>query len=90
MLHSGYNPNRKRHWANWAALPRRAAPRPLPLLVLGSRQDYLFGASILQRTAAHYQTETVILEQGCHDLMLDPDWANSAGHIADWLAAQSL
>lgn len=64
--------------------------QPFPLLVLGSRRDYLFGASALQRTAAHYQTEAVILEQGCHDLMLDPDWANSAGHIADWLAVESL
>ncbi len=64
--------------------------QPFPMLVLGSRRDYLFGADALQRTATHYQTEAVILEQGCHDLMLDPDWANSARYIADWLAAQSL
>ncbi|MDF3843007.1 alpha/beta hydrolase [Pseudomonas citronellolis] len=59
--------------------------QPFPLLVLGSRQDYLFGASTLQRMAAHYQTSAIILEQGCHDLMLDPDWFCSATCIADWL-----
>lgn len=64
--------------------------QPFPLLVLGSRQDYLFGASALQRTAAHYQSEAIILEQGCHDLMLDPDWASSAICIAQWLDQHAL
>lgn len=59
--------------------------QPFPLLVLGSRQDYLFGARTLQRTAAHYRTSAIVLEQGCHDLMLDPDWFSSATCIAGWL-----
>lgn len=58
---------------------------PFPLLVIGSRRDYLFGAGALKRTARHYGTQARILDQGCHDLMLDPDWQTSASQIADWL-----
>lgn len=62
-----------------------AGPAPLPLLVLGSRRDVIFGAGAVRRTGAHYGTEAVVLDAGCHDLMLDPDWKRSADVILGWL-----
>lgn len=64
--------------------------QPFPVLVIGSAKDYLFASAALQRTAAHYQTAAVILKQGCHDLMLDPDWRSSATHIAQWVTREKL
>lgn len=57
----------------------------MPLLVLGSRQDLLFGETAVERTAAHYDSAPVLLKRGCHDLMLDPAWEESAAAIAAWL-----
>ncbi|MET0378172.1 MAG: hypothetical protein ABW049_04195, partial [Spongiibacteraceae bacterium] len=59
----------------------------MPLLVLGSRCDWIFGESAVRRTAEHYATSPVILDAGCHDLMLDPDWQRSADVILHWLDA---
>jgi pimeloyl-ACP methyl ester carboxylesterase len=69
---------------------RAFAPPPgelgMPLLVLGSRADTIFGAASLERTARHYGVEAVLLDEGCHDLMLDPDWETGARVIAQWMA----
>ncbi len=62
-----------------------AGPVPFPLLVMGARSDLIFGARAVQRTAAHYGTEAIVLDRGCHDLMLDPLWRESADVILDWL-----
>jgi non-heme chloroperoxidase len=61
------------------------APLPVPALVLGSREDSIFGTPPLRRTADQYGLDAVVLDVGCHDLMLDPDWRTSAGLIADWM-----
>ncbi|MCE4071497.1 MULTISPECIES: alpha/beta hydrolase [Pseudomonas] len=78
-------PESKKALRELGSFATQGGTQPFPLLVLGSRQDYLFGASSLRRTAAHYRTQAVVLEQGCHDLMLDPDWLSSATYIANWL-----
>lgn len=70
------------------ALP--AGPPPVPVLVLGSRQDRIFGAAALRRTAAHLGVESVVLDSGCHDLMLDPAWDESASVILSWLKGLRL
>ena len=57
----------------------------VPLLVVGSSQDRIFGAPSLRRTAAHYGVDATILDSGCHDLMLDPGWRESADVIATWM-----
>ncbi|WP_419709658.1 alpha/beta hydrolase [Pseudomonas sp. NFX224] len=59
--------------------------QPFPLLVLGSRQDLIFGNGAIERTAKHYKTQATVLREGCHDLMLDPMWEQSAHCILDWL-----
>ena len=61
----------------------------VPVLVLGSRQDRIFGASTVRRTAAHFGVEPVVLDTGCHDLMLDPEWEESALRILAWLKDRS-
>jgi pimeloyl-ACP methyl ester carboxylesterase len=62
-----------------------AGPVSVPLLVLGSRADSLFSEIPVRRTAAHYGVEAVVLDQGCHDLMLDPNWQSSADAMLRWL-----
>jgi pimeloyl-ACP methyl ester carboxylesterase len=62
-----------------------AGPAPLPLLVMGSRHDSIFGEAAVRRTAAHYEVEAVVVGEGCHDLMLDPAWQTSAAVVLDWL-----
>jgi pimeloyl-ACP methyl ester carboxylesterase len=57
----------------------------LPLMVIGSKKDYLFGEKALIKTAKHYKTDAIILNEGCHDLMLDPNWLQSAQRILAWL-----
>ena len=73
-------------------LLKLALPRPVtevPVLVLGSRQDRIFGAATVRRTAAHFGVEPVVLDAGCHDLMLDPSWEESALRILAWLKDRS-
>ncbi|MFN2539871.1 MAG: alpha/beta hydrolase [Mycobacteriales bacterium] len=60
----------------------------IPLLVVGSRADTIFGAASVTRTARHYGVEPVLLDEGCHDLMLDPSWETSARVIADWITRE--
>jgi pimeloyl-ACP methyl ester carboxylesterase len=69
------------------SLPRS---RPdVPVLVIGSRRDRIFGAATIRRTAAHFGVEPVVLGTGCHDLMLDPEWEGSALRILAWLKDRS-
>jgi hypothetical protein len=63
----------------------KGGQQPFPLMVLGSKRDYLFGEKALKTTAKHYLTEAIILNEGCHDLMLDPNWLQSAEYIGSWL-----
>lgn len=61
-----------------------------PLLVLGSKQDLIFGRKAVERTAKHYNTQAIVLEEGCHDLMLDPLWEKSAQCILEWLQSSQF
>jgi pimeloyl-ACP methyl ester carboxylesterase len=73
-------------------LMKLSLPRPgadVPVLVIGSRQDRIFGAATVRRTAAHFGVEPVVLGTGCHDLMLDPEWEESALRILAWLKDRS-
>jgi pimeloyl-ACP methyl ester carboxylesterase len=70
----------------------RAPPvsSPLPKLVLGSARDSLFGRAALTRTARHFDADLLILEEGCHDVMLDPVWRDYAIKLDEWLALKVL
>jgi pimeloyl-ACP methyl ester carboxylesterase len=76
----------RRAIADLRAFAPPAGTLGLPLLVIGSRADTIFGAASVRRTARHYGVEAVVLDEGCHDLMLDPTWETSARTIADWVA----
>lgn len=71
-----------------ADLLRFSPPRgrlQVPVLVLGSSEDSIFGTAALNRTAEHYDADLVVLDTGCHDMMLDPEWRTSADAITSWL-----
>ena len=61
----------------------------IPVFVIGSRADLYFPQKSLEKTAnAHVQngkTALVILEDLCHDMMLDPEWKVSAKPILDFI-----
>lgn len=78
-------PESNRAKAGLSQLQIPAFTLTIPLLVIGSARDRLFATDALQRTAAFYGTTAQVLAQGCHDLMLDPDWKQSASAIAAWL-----
>jgi pimeloyl-ACP methyl ester carboxylesterase len=59
----------------------------VPLLVVGSRRDAYFGEAAVTRTAHHFGVEPVLVDECCHDLMLDPDWSISADIIRKWVAS---
>jgi pimeloyl-ACP methyl ester carboxylesterase len=54
---------------SFTAVPRRLPP----MLVIGSRGDELFGEASQGVTARAYGTTPTLLEDLCHDMMLDPD-----------------
>lgn len=79
------------HAESWRALAdimrfkTARVPMPIPTLVVGSAEDSIFGSPALHRTANHYGIEPTILDAGCHDLMLDPTWRDSAGLLEEWM-----
>lgn len=46
----------------------------IPVFVIGSSADAYFPSDSLNTTAGFYKTEPFILDNLCHDMMLDPDW----------------
>lgn len=65
-----------------------AVPHALPpMLVIGSRDDALFGVRSLQATARAYGVPALLLDGLCHDMMLDPQWRIPAEHILEFVAA---
>ncbi|OBK87510.1 alpha/beta hydrolase [Mycolicibacter sinensis] len=63
-------------------------PRELPaMLVIGSRDDALFGVRSLQTTACVYGVSALVLDDLCHDMMLDPQWQIPAEHVLEFVAA---
>lgn len=53
----------------------------VPVSVIGSAADLLFGEESLQATAAAYGVEPVILPDQCHDMMLDRSWRETADAV---------
>ncbi|NTV10355.1 MAG: alpha/beta hydrolase [Zoogloea sp.] len=74
-----------------AALPFRLASRKpdIPVLVMGGSEDAVFSPSMLYFTAASWKARMEVVPGAGHMLMLDPQWRDAAGRIADWLASMS-
>ncbi|AEF37841.1 lysophospholipase [Mycolicibacter sinensis] len=65
-----------------------SVPQELPpMLVIGSRDDALFGARSQRITAQTYGVREMLLDGLCHDMMLDPHWRTPAEHILEFIAA---
>lgn len=56
-----------------------------PLMVIGSRDDGLFGEESQRATARAYGVTPLLLDDLCHDMMLDPDWELPAQHVLDFV-----
>lgn len=61
-----------------------------PMLVIGSRNDGLFGAESQRATARAYGVAPLLLDDLCHDMMLDPDWELPAQHVLDFVRSVTL
>ena len=61
----------------------------IPVFVIGSCADAYFPDKSLTATADVYagneKTALVILRRLCHDMMLDPDWTESAGPVLEFV-----
>ncbi|MEW9702708.1 alpha/beta hydrolase [Paenibacillus sp. SI8] len=70
-------------------LMRRIVPKSVsinvPLLVLGSKQDWFFPEKTVIKIGKSYQTEPIIFNDICHDMMLDPNWRAVADQIVPFL-----
>jgi pimeloyl-ACP methyl ester carboxylesterase len=66
-------------------LPRRR--RQLPALVIGGSHDALFSSGLLHFTASGWRAPVRVIPRAGHMLMLDLQWPDVAGCIADWLPA---
>jgi pimeloyl-ACP methyl ester carboxylesterase len=69
-------------WHPFAPLPW-AMPK---LLVMGCERDWFVPAGDVRLTAIYYGVRSVIVKNGAHAIMLDANWQEAAGPIADWLA----
>lgn len=57
----------------------------IPALVMGGSADEVFPASMMFFTALAWKAKTITVEGSGHMLMLDPQWAATAGMLADWI-----
>lgn len=57
----------------------------IPVGVIGSSDDYIFGDRELRLTADAFGTEAVVLKNLCHDMMVDPEWELAAAAVLDFL-----
>lgn len=69
----------------------------IPVFVIGSYVDAYFPEKSLTKTAAFYGCKTtdtrrklLILENLCHDMMLDPDWMDSATPILTFIEDNNI
>ncbi len=70
-------------WTPFAPLPW-AMPK---LFVMGCSKDWFVPASDVRLTAIYYGVRSHIVQNGAHAIMLDANWRDAAGPIADWLAS---
>jgi pimeloyl-ACP methyl ester carboxylesterase len=70
-----------------AALPFMPMGRrpDIPALVMGGSADEVFPASMLFFTAMAWKAKSITVEGSGHMLMLDPQWAETAKVLADWI-----
>ena len=66
------------HWA----LPRRGTS---PVFVLGAEGDRIAIPDDVRATALHHGVHATVLPGMGHMLMLEPEWEDAAGAIAQWL-----
>jgi pimeloyl-ACP methyl ester carboxylesterase len=71
-------------WDLLKRFPINAAGLP-PVMVIGSRNDDLFGERSQRLTARAYGVAPLLLDGLCHDMMLDPDRELPAQHVLDFL-----
>lgn len=59
----------------------------IPILIIGSRADSFFSGESLIKTMSCYQNsgKLVMLENLCHDMMLDPEWKKSAKAVLEFM-----
>jgi alpha-beta hydrolase superfamily lysophospholipase len=57
----------------------------IPVLVLGSKNDFIISEKDIIKTGKTYQTRPVIFSNICHDMMLDPDWQVVADEILTFI-----
>ncbi len=66
-------------------LPKRPKGN-LPVCVIGAQNDALVSVKSVQKTAARLHTSPHIIADAPHDLMLAPQWQESAQIFKDWIA----
>ena len=63
---------------------------PLPVLVIGAGKDFIVDREGVEETAKFLGVEPTFIEDAHHDLMLGPNWQNSAEVIEEWLLKNKL
>ncbi|MFV2083187.1 alpha/beta hydrolase [Micromonospora sp. LOL_021] len=74
--------------AQWQLLVRQRVEPPVgdpPVLVLGSPDDRVVPAAVLDRAARRYGGAPLLFPGMGHDLMLDARWTEPVDAILDWL-----
>lgn len=61
-----------------------------PMLVMGGQNDQVYAVSDIRRTAKAYNTESILVPEMGHELMLEPGWFTVANIITTWLNKQRL
>ncbi|MCB2360139.1 alpha/beta hydrolase [Clostridium estertheticum] len=57
----------------------------VPLLILGSKDDWFFNEKAVKRIGKAYRVKPIIFENISHDMMLDPNWKTVANSIIGFL-----
>lgn len=60
----------------------------LPILVIGAGADALLPQGGVYETAAFHGVAPLMMNGMAHALMLEPEWREPAGRIAEWLRAR--
>ena len=62
----------------------------VPSLVLGGANDRVFSPKEVELTAKAYNTQSKIMENMAHNMMLEKGWQKVADFILDWLRKKDL
>lgn len=58
---------------------------PMPILVLGARNDVFVSPAIVEETARFYHAEVRIFPNMAHAMMMEMNWHEAADALLDWL-----